>query len=167
VAVSHGTRMGRRSRARRSHTFLVRDPAWSIPSLARHWPDVTAEEMRFDAVTRMLARVEDAGHEAVVLDSDDVRRRPGALLRAWCDQVGLAFVPGALGWEPGMKDGWERWQDWHETTASSVGFRPPDPEPPAVVDDEVRRAIEATRPAYEALRARRLVVDEPPPTEPS
>ena len=145
------------------HTFLVRDPAWSVPSLARRWPDFTAEETGFDAVARMLARVEEAGQEAVVLDSDDVRRRPDAVLRAWCERVGLAFLPGALGWEPGMKDGWDRWQEWHESTASSAGFRPPDAEPPVVVDDRVRRAIDAARPAYEALWARRLLIGDPPP----
>ncbi|MCD9623275.1 hypothetical protein [Rhabdothermincola salaria] len=150
------------------HTFLVRDPAWSVPSLARGWPDFTAEEVGFDAVERLVARVEDAGHEAVVLDSDDVRRRPEAVLQAWCERVGLAFRPEALAWEPGMTDGWERWQDWHGSTASSAGFRPPDPEPPTVDDERVRRAIEAARPTYEALRARRLVIDDiAPPTPPS
>ena len=143
-----------------SHTFLVRDPAWSIPSLAARWPDFTEVETGFGAVVELLDRVDARGHDAVVIDSDDLRRRPEAVAAAWCDRVGLPQEAAALSWEPGMREGWDRWSEWHGSTAASSGFRPPDEHPPLVDDPRVLAAIDAARPLYEALVARRLVVDD-------
>jgi hypothetical protein len=143
--------------ARCTNTFLIRDPAWSVPSLARQWRDFTQEEVGMDALERMVAMVDHLGTDPIVVDNDDLRADPVGTVRAWCEAVGIPFVPAALAWEPGHREGWDRWSDWHATTTRTSGFLPPTGEPPPPVDDRrVADAITAARPAYERLRERRL-----------
>ena len=140
-----------------TNTFLIRDPARSLPSLARMWPDFTDDEAGFAAVAELVARVDAIGQDVVVVDSDDLCRDPAGLVEAWCTRVGLPFVADALSWEPGMRPEWRLWPDWYGATSRSTGFRPPADPPPARPDARVAAACERWRPVYEALRARRLV----------
>ncbi len=140
-----------------TNTFLIRDPARSLPSLARMWPDFTNEEAGFDALAALVAHAEAAGQDPVVVDSDDLCRDPAAVVAAWCARVGIPFVPGALSWAQGMQPEWRLWPDWYGATSRSTGFRPPSAEPPPLADGRVAAAVERCRPVYEALRARRLV----------
>ena len=139
-------------------TFLIRDPARSLPSLAHMWPDFTDEEAGFAALAELVAHAEAAGQDPAVIDSDDLCRDPPGVLQAWCRRVGLAFVPEALSWAPGMQPEWRLWPDWYGATSRSTGFLPPSGEPLPLDGDRVRAAYERCLPVYEALRARRLVV---------
>jgi hypothetical protein len=139
--------------ARFVHSFLIRDPAWTLPSLAAIWPDFTDEEVGFDALAAMAARVSDP----VVVDGDDLRCDPSGVVRAWCDRVGLPFVPEALSWSPGMPPEWTLWEDWHAEVAASRGFVPPPDGPaPDRHDPRVEGAYRSARPVYEELRQLRL-----------
>jgi Sulfotransferase domain len=138
-------------------TFLIRDPARSLPSLARMWPDFTDEEAGFDALAALVAHAEAVGEEPVVVDSDDLCRDPEGLVAAWCRRVGLPFLPEALSWAPGLRPEWRLWPDWYTATSRSTGFLPPSDDVPALDDERVRAAYERCLPVYEALRARRLL----------
>ena len=144
--------------ARFTNTFLIRDPARSLPSLASMWPDFTDEESGFDAVAALVASAEAAGQDPVVIDSDDLCRGPQRVVAAWCQRVGLPFVTEALEWSPGMRPEWVLWPDWYEGTSRSSGFLPPSGPPPPLADERVAAAYERCLPVYEALRERRLVV---------
>jgi hypothetical protein len=143
--------------ARFTNTFLIRDPARSLPSLARMWPDFTDEETGFDAVADLVAHAEAAGQDPVVIDSDDLCRAPQELVAAWCRRVGLPFVSEALEWTPGMRPEWVLWPDWYVGTSRSSGFLPPSGPPPPLEGDRVVAAHERCLPVYAALRERRLV----------
>jgi hypothetical protein len=143
--------------ARFTNTFLIRDPARSLPSLARMWPDFTTEEAGYDALAALVDHAEAAGQDPVVIDSDDLCRAPEAVVAAWCNRVDLPFDPSALSWAPGMQEEWRLWPDWYGATSRSTGFRPPDGGRPEVEGGRVRAAYERCLPVYEALRARRLV----------
>jgi hypothetical protein len=123
------------------------------------WPDFTDEEAGFSALARLVDHAEAAGQDVVVVDSDDLRRDPAAVVDDWCRRVGIAFEPSALSWAPGMRPEWELWPDWYVATSRSTGFRPPSDDPPALDDDRVRAAVERCLPVYEELRARRLGAD--------
>jgi hypothetical protein len=139
------------------NTFLIRDPAAALPSLAAHWPDFTDEETGYAALARLVALVEDRGDNPVILDNDDLRSDPGGAVRAYCEHIGIEFDPAALQWEPGMRPEWELWRDWYEATATSTGFRPPAPAASVgTPDPRVARAVERDAPIYWDLRARRL-----------
>lgn len=139
-----------------THTLLIRDPAYSLPSFARQWPDFTTEEAGFTAATEVVRRIEQRGAPLAIIDTADLRRDPGGTLARWCDHAGVGFDLSALHWEPGMAKSWERWGDWHQTTATSQSFLPPAEEPPTVDDPRLAVAIEEATPHYLALHDRRL-----------
>lgn len=139
------------------HAFLIRDPRWSVPSMARIWPDLTDEEAGFAAVAAAVAELRARGHAPVVVDGHDLCRAPEAVVAAWCEAMGLAPDPAALGWTPGMRPEWERWRDWYGATARSSGFAPPpDGPPPAPQDARLAALVARCLPLYEELRADRL-----------
>lgn len=135
------------------NTFLIRDPRRAIPSLARRWPDFTDDEAGYAALLELFRRAPDP----IVVDAADLRADPVVTVRTWCEALGIAFVPGALRWEPGMQPQWTLWRDWYEDVARSAGFLAAEPdEPPAVTDDRVAAAIDAAMPVYEELAACRV-----------
>jgi hypothetical protein len=140
-----------------THTFLVRDPARTLPSLAAKWPDFSDDEAGFEPLARLVDLVTARAGTPVIVDADDLLRDPPATVRAYCEAVGLAFRPDALRWEAGMPPAWEVWADWHEDAARSTGFGAPSTKPPPARDDpRVAAAYERCAPIYERLRARRL-----------
>lgn len=138
-------------------SFLVRDPAWAIPSLLREWPDATLEEAGYDAQLVAFEAVAEAqGAPPPVIDGDDLRREPDATVERWCSAVGVDHDPDALSWEPGMPEDWARWGTWFATTAASRGFAPPPDGPPPPLGARAAELVEQCRPAYEAMAAHRL-----------
>jgi len=93
----------------------------------------------------------------VIVDHHDLRADPPGMVRAWCDAVGIPFLPAALNWNTGRQPGWDRWSDWHETTSRTTGFLPYRVTPPPTADDpRVADAIATTRLGYERLHMRRV-----------
>ncbi|MGH9048360.1 MAG: sulfotransferase family protein [Acidimicrobiia bacterium] len=140
------------------NTFLIRNPAHALPSLAAYWPDFTDEESGYAALARLVALADTLGQDPPVIDSDDLCSDPAGTIRAYCERVGIPFRPDALHWEAGMRPEWELWPDWYEATAASTGFHPPSYAPPPSVEDDphLARAYRRCAPIYEELRARRL-----------
>jgi Sulfotransferase domain len=140
--------------ARFVNTFLVRDPAWTLPSLAAQWPDFTDEEAGFEALDRFVDLVSSSGARPVVIDSDDLRRDPVGVVEGYCRRVGLPFRPDALSWAPGMPAEWGLWEEWHRETAETAGWLPPPVgAPPALPSPLAAAAYERCRPVYARLRA--------------
>jgi len=143
--------------ARFTHTFLVRDPAWSLPSLAEQWPDFTDEEAGYEPLAELVDAAIESGSPATIVDTDDLRSDPAAVVEAYCEAVGIPFLPAALTWTPGMADQWELWDDWHREVAGSRGFEPPPSEPaPRLRTSRARAAYQLCAPIYERLRVLRL-----------
>jgi hypothetical protein len=139
--------------ARFRSSFLIRDPAWTVPSLLRKWPDATDVELGYSsqlAAYRICLEVD--GDPPVVLDSDDLRADPAGMVGRWCDAVGIAHRPDSLTWEPGHPPGWERWSDWYDTAARSTAFLPPELGDPPPADTATALRIAACREAYDELR---------------
>lgn len=141
-------------------SFLIRDPAWTLPSMARFWPDFTDDEAGYQAQHRAFEMVcELTGEVPLVIESDDLRARPAEAVEAWCRRMGIGFRPDALTWEPGMPDQWHDWEEWFAGTAETSGFVPPDPNrQPPEISPELAARVEQAREHYEVLRAHRLVV---------
>ena len=49
---------------------------------------------------------EGGGTRTVVVDAGDLLADPPAVMRAYCDAVGLPFSPSMLSWNPGPVDAW-------------------------------------------------------------
>jgi hypothetical protein len=136
------------------NTFLVRDPAFALPSLAEKWPDFTDDESGYAALAHVLELARAAGQDPPIVDSDDLCRDAPAVVAEYCAAVDIPYVADALTWEAGMRPEWELWPDWYEATASSTGFRPPPTTPPPKRDDpRLARAYAQCAPIYEQLRS--------------
>jgi hypothetical protein len=157
VAHLVGTEPGDAFLARFVNTFLIRDPARTIPSLAAVWPDFTEEEAGFTALEHLVTAADASRQPVVIVDSDDLRADPEATVRAYCEHVGLPYVSEALGWEPGMQDQWDLWSDWHAETAVTTGFLPPEDAPPPPITDPRAAEVHARCHAvYERLLPRTI-----------
>ena len=142
--------------ARFTSSFLIRDPAHAVPSFLAKWADVTDEELGYEAQHRAFDLVTASGDTPPVIDADDLRADPEAVVSAWCEAVSIEHRPDALSWQAGMPDDWRLWADWFERAAASTCFAPPDGRPPPPVDAVAAARIERCRQHYDVLRASRL-----------
>jgi Sulfotransferase domain len=90
------------------------------------------------------------------VDAADLTRDPEGTIRAYCEKLGVPFLPEALSWEPGEVPGWEMWAEWHEEAQESTGIKSQpledDTEVPSDLEDVYRRCL----PYYEELQKARL-----------
>jgi hypothetical protein len=144
-----------------THAFLIREPAAAIASHARLVSSPNRDEVGFAWLHEIHARVvEVTGEQPVVLSSDDLVRDPTGAVRAYCEAVGLPYMPSAMTWEPRMLPIWARSQRWHTAAARSTGFQgSPDGDlaVAAVVGNPTLEPLyRYHQPYYEKLHAHRL-----------
>ena len=109
------------------HSFLIRDPAKTITSMYKHWPDFHLKEVGFIEQRALFDQLADAtGAPPPVIDSDDLLENPHEMVELWCDAVGIPFIPGALSWEPGARDEVSWWDggSFHQNLRDSDGLKP-------------------------------------------
>ncbi|MFF3501540.1 sulfotransferase family protein [Streptomyces sp. NPDC003247] len=106
-----------------THTFILRHPAEAIASHFALNPNLQRDEIGFARLAEIYDAVHTAtGTDPVVIDSADLVTAPAATVRAYCDAVGLPFVPEAVSWDPRMLPDWQRTSRWHEHTGRTTGF---------------------------------------------
>jgi hypothetical protein len=145
-----------------THAFLIRDPAKTLTSLYARWPDfdeleVGNPEQRalFDLVSALN------GKRPPVIDSDDLLEDPHGITAAFCEAVGIPFIPKALTWPAGGDPSEHSWWDggsFHENLAQSTGLTP---QPRKYIDledapERVRRVYRRMMPHYQHLFDHRL-----------
>jgi hypothetical protein len=148
-----------------THTFIIRHPAEAIASHRALAPELGRDEIGFARLYELFAAVKAAtGATPVVIDSEDLLDRPAQTVRAYCEAVGIPFLPEALSWEPGMRSEWRATSRWHASTSRTAGFRRD-----GDAGAQRARAVEAVQadpvlrahydyhlPSYEKLRAAAL-----------
>ena len=144
-----------------THSFLIRDPALTISSMFRHWPDFDDREVGVAEQRELFDRLaDDTGEPPPVIDSDDLLAEPTAVVARWCEAVGLEYLPDALSWAPGPRDEVSWWDggSFHENLRRSTGLvaQPRVEVDLAAAPARVRAAYERVRPHYEHLRRFRL-----------
>ena len=147
------------------NTFIIREPASSILSYHRVKADVQLEEIGLERLRQHFDLVREVAPEQtpVVVDADDLGADPHAVVRAWCDALGLPFLPRALAWRPAVPDEFKGWSGWLDGVNRSDGLHPrvrpaTAPEPAGVIagDARLRALYEHHLPHYLALREHRL-----------
>lgn len=146
------------------HSFLIRDPAATLPSMYAKWPDFMVEETGYAEQVELFERLGDRqGHPPPVIDADDLVDDPEATVRAYCAAVGIAFMPSALSWNPGERRevSWYDGGSWHDNLKASRGLTPQkrDDYPSVDANDHLRRAYAACKPQYDAMRRYRLTAN--------
>lgn len=136
------------------HTFLVRDPRRAISSHYAIKPTVTCGEIGYEWLWELFQLLWSAtGGPPFVFRSEDLLRDPAAEIKAYCEAVGLPFLPRSLHWVPGERPEWERHRRWHLDTIRSSGFTAGQHTYPATVDNHplLRSFYEHHYPFYEQL----------------
>ena len=144
------------------HTFLIRDPAETLPSYFHKWPDLEFAETGYAAQRSLYDKVaRHLGMDPPVIDANDLVSDPAKTVSAYCDAVGIDFMPQALSWqapaensENGSSDG----GPWHQYLNTSTGFqaRAHSPYPDVRDNGKMQQFYERCLPDYCYLYERRL-----------
>lgn len=149
--------MNREFVSRFTNTFIIRNPAPVISSLSRFWPDFTLEETGYEEQHRLFELAVENGEDPAVVDAADLTADPEATIRAYCEKLGVPFLPESLSWEPGDVPEWEMWTEWHEEVQDSTGIKSEPLEDDTEVPAGLESVYEHCLPYYEELHAKRLV----------
>jgi hypothetical protein len=140
------------------HTFFIRDPRYALPSHRKFVDHLTMEEAGYEAQWELYEALQSRlGISTIVMDAHDLLCDPEDMLRAYCQNLGLAWVPQSLRWEPGMRPEWSLWPEWKKDAAESTGFRPFKSKPYLELTGASDPLYAQCQPFYEALYARRLL----------
>ena len=138
------------------NVFLIRHPARVVASFAKGYPDLTADDIGFEAQVGLFDHVRSLGQSPVVIDSADIRNTPHRMLQKLCDAVGLAFDPAMLRWPAGPKPFDGAWAPhWYKSVHQSTGFAGPEGPLPGL-SGTLSDLVARTLPAYRKLEAVKL-----------
>lgn len=145
-----------------NHSFLIRDPAKTITSMFKHWPDFHPKELGFVEQRQLFDKLCDLlGRVPTVIDSDDLLEDPYGMIEKYCHGVGIPFLPEALSWEPGARDEVSWWDggSFHENLRNSDGLKP---QVRKYIDineapDRVKEIYAQVLPHYEHMYQHRLI----------
>ena len=138
------------------NVFLIRHPARVVASFAKGYPDLTAEDIGFEAQAELFDHVAGLGQTPVVIDSADIRDDPEGMLRALCETIGLEFDPAMLTWPAGPKPYDGVWAPhWYKSLHATTGFAGPEGPLPELTD-HLAELVERTMPAYRKLEAQKI-----------
>lgn len=140
-----------------TNAFLIRTPERVLASYAKKREAVTLADIGFVEQAQLFDRVADRlGTAPPVVDAEDIRRDPKALLTALCAALAIPFDPAMLSWEAGPRATDGVWgAHWYGAVERSTGFAPPDETLPSLPDD-LREIADQARPLYKRLWAARL-----------
>lgn len=144
-----------------NHSFLIRDPAKVATSMYKHWPDFALKETAILEQRELFDRLtEQSGKPPPLIDSDDLLENPSGIVQAWCNAVGIQFLPEALSWAPGDREevSWYDKGAWHANLRNSDGLKP---QLRRYIDisetpDRVKQIYETVLPHYLHMHAFRL-----------
>ena len=146
------------------HSFLIRHPARTVPSLHRMsldtaragWTYFDPAEIGYAGLLRLYRALEARGEQPVVVDADRLLAEPEGTMQAYCEAHGLEFEPSMLRWEPGEVEAWKAWKGWHDHAEQSAGLQRRAPRPLPTPSPELRSQVDEALPAYQALLAHAL-----------
>jgi hypothetical protein len=145
--------------SRFTNTFIIKEPAPVISSLSSFWPDFTLEEVGYEQLHRLFDMAVHHGQDPAVVDAADLTADPAATIRAYCEKLGVPFMPESLSWEPGEVPEWEMWTEWHEEVQDSTGIKNQPLEDDTEVPAGLEEVYESCLPYYEELHAKRVLPD--------
>jgi hypothetical protein len=109
-----------------ANCFLIRDPKEVITSYVKVRETPTAADLGLPQQVELFRQVRKVtGRTPPVLDARHVLFDPERLLRLLCRQLGVAFDPAMLVWEPGPRPTDGVWAPhWYANVWKSTGFGP-------------------------------------------
>ncbi len=147
------------------HTFLIRDPEKVVTSMHAKWPDISLGEIGLEDLHTLYRRVASrTGEPPVVLDSDEWLDDPEGGMKAYCDAVGIPFVPATTQWSDHLEGKREKTPTWsphayefHNQLRASTGVSRQKRDYPSLTSHrDMLRLYAACKPHYESLYQVRL-----------
>lgn len=144
------------------NTFLIRNPVKMLPSLFNNWPDFTLEETGYDELYKLFEMAKEmTGKVPVIIDSDDLVKKPKATVETYCSAVGIPFIEKSLAWEAKPQPEINQWEGgWHGHVQSSQGFKERKNKSYIRIEesDHLKEAYEFCLPYYQKLYEQRLYI---------
>jgi len=135
---------------------LIRDPAEVVASYVRSREACEPQDIGLLQQGWLMSHWDAAGLEVPVVDAADFLRAPEAHLRWLCDWLGIGFTDRMLSWPAGPRESDGVWAPyWYDAVLASTGFAPYRGRDIALSPHDAAVA-DACRPAYDALRERRI-----------
>lgn len=145
------------------NTFLIRNPIKMLPSLFALRPDFTLKEAGYEGVYKLFDRVKEInGKVPILIDSDDLVKKPEATIKAYCKAIDIPFIKEALEWNPRSQPQINEWEGgWHTYALSSSSFHERKERNYESIEDNVhlKEAYEYCLPYYQKLCEYRLRVE--------
>ncbi|HEX6071673.1 MAG TPA: HAD family hydrolase [Sphingomicrobium sp.] len=140
-----------------THAFLIRAPERMIGSYLRKRETAAFEDFGLERQAEFFEREADRlGHAPPVIDGGDVLANPVGVLSSLCEQLGIAWEPAMLFWNPGPRATDGPWAPhWYGAVEASTGFGPPDTELVNLPDD-AQRLADRCQPYYARLAEFRI-----------
>lgn len=140
------------------NVLLIRDPAEVVASYVRSREACEPEDIGLLQQVRLLGVLQESGTDVPVIDAGDFLRDPETHLRWLCDWLAIPFTDAMLHWPPGLRESDGVWAPhWYDAVARSTGFEPWRARS-VELDAHDASVAETCRPAYDELRALRLVL---------
>ena len=133
------------------HVFLLRHPARVISSFAKKYNRISEQDIGFKKQVELFLEITERGLNPIVVNSEDIRKRPEETLTKLCDRINLGFQKSMLSWSKGghIKDGvWA--SHWYGSAHKSTGFSGPEDTLPNLKGRNANLA-EASMPFYSSL----------------
>jgi len=107
-----------------SNVFLIRHPARVVASYAKKREGTTLADIGFVQQAELFDEVAAwSGSTPVVIDSDDIRADPEAMLRKLCAAIEVPFTRKMLHWPAGGNEADGAWAPhWYAAVHRSTGF---------------------------------------------
>ncbi|MCR8724459.1 sulfotransferase [Frigidibacter sp. ROC022] len=138
---------------RMSNVFLIRHPARVVASYSAKREDPTLDDIGFRQQAELFDLCTSLGQSPVVLDSDDIRRDPAAMLRRLCERLDIAWTERMLSWPAGGHPADGVWAaHWYGAVHRSTGFAAAEGPLPRL-SGPAGDLAEAALPHYERLAA--------------
>ncbi len=139
-----------------TNTFIIRDPIPVIASMSRFWPDFTLEEIGYEMQHRLFKMAVENGEEPAIVDAADLTANPDGIVAAYCERIGVRFMPKALTWEARKIPDWEMWAKWHTEAEDSTGIKREPLEDDKELPEGQEEVYEHCLPFYQELYEKRL-----------
>ena len=142
------------------HAFLIRHPARVLGSYAKKRQEVTLSDIGFVQQTELFDIAKTlTGSTPVVVDSDDILRRPAEALSTLCDALSIPYTDDMLHWDRGPKPEDGPWAPhWYDGVWNSTGFGAA-PAPLPSLPPELEALAAEAMPHYEHMAEHKITVD--------